>query len=114
MEASGLETVVNSIRCARCRELYLGHGYELAGDTPAAVEAYEAYVGDGFFDASLYVLHLPEPVVHERLGVLYEALDDQARALEHYREFVARWAGADPKLQPRVERARERISDLGG
>jgi hypothetical protein len=31
-------------------------------------------------------------------------------AAEHYRTFAALWSGADPELQPRVARARERVA----
>jgi tetratricopeptide (TPR) repeat protein len=110
VEASGLEAAANAVRCARCRRLYLGYAYELTGETQEAIDAYEAYVGDGFFDASLVVLHFPAPVVHERLGRLHHALGDSATAAEHYRTFAALWDGADPELRPRVARARDRIA----
>jgi hypothetical protein len=50
--------------------------------------------------------------VHERLGQLYEAQGNVAKALEHDRAFVALWDKADPELQPRVAAARARIARL--
>jgi tetratricopeptide (TPR) repeat protein len=114
VDGSGLRAAVGSIHCARCRHLFLGHGYEVEGNVPEAINAYEAFVGDGYFDAVLFVLHLPEPVVHERLGQLYETDGDPAKAVEHYRAFVSMWEDADPGLQHRVREARDRVASLGG
>ena len=40
-----------------------------------------------------------------RLGEIYEARGDRARAAERYGQFVELWKGADPELQPRVTEA---------
>ena len=113
-QEAGLESATNRLRCLRCARLYLGQGFQLAGDTEKAIGAYEAYVQDGFFDASLYEMHLPAPGVYERLGALYEEAGDAEKAAEHYREFARRWSEADPGLQPRVQRALERVAELEG
>jgi hypothetical protein len=84
------------------------------GTIPEAVDAYDAYIHDGFFDLPLFVMHIPAPVVHEKLGRLYETAGNMAKAVEHYREFARRWAGSDPDLQLRVAAAQERITALGG
>jgi len=52
------------------------------------------------------------PVAHERLGQLYEDMDQPEKAQAAYQRLVAAWEGADPELQPRVETARERIGAL--
>jgi tetratricopeptide (TPR) repeat protein len=113
-EEAELEASTELLRCARCRSFYLGYGFEQAGEDEKAIQAYEAYLRDGFYDASLYELHLPTPVVHERLGALYEGAGDAGKAAGHYREFARRWAEADPQLQPRVQRALEKAAELGG
>jgi tetratricopeptide (TPR) repeat protein len=112
VEESQLRPAVDALRTDRVGRLYLGHGYESAGDAQEAIGAYEAYLSGGYFDLPQFVLHLPAPVVHERLGRLYEAVGATARAVEHYRAFVTAWENADPSLQPRVERARESIERL--
>jgi hypothetical protein len=112
-EEAGLEAATELLRCARCRQLYLGYGFEIAGETERAIEAYEAYVQDGFFDASLFELHMPAPVVHERLCSLYEEVGDAEKAAEHFNEFARRWAEADAHLRPRVQRALEKATQSG-
>ena len=58
---------------------------------------------------------LETPVVaYERLGGLYEEMGRPEDAAAAYRRFVAAWEDADPRLQPRVEAARERARELGG
>jgi hypothetical protein len=49
-----------------------------------------------------------------RLGHLYEARGDHARAAENHVRFVEqRRQAADPELQPRVREARRRLAALG-
>lgn len=52
------------------------------------------------------------PLVHERLGQLYEATGDPANAAESYGRFVDLWADADPERQPRVQAARAALERL--
>ena len=51
---------------------------------------------------------------HERLGRMFEARGDRARAAAHYTKFVQLWRNADPELQPRVRAASARIIALRG
>ena len=53
------------------------------------------------------------PLAHERLGRLYEKMGRPEKARAAYDRFVESWEDADPKLQPRVEKARKRIEALG-
>ncbi|HYW30967.1 MAG TPA: protein kinase [Gemmatimonas sp.] len=48
----------------------------------------------------------------QRLGDLYEAKGDSARALDAYSRFVELWKDADPELQPVVRDVRARIDRL--
>ena len=61
-----------------------------------------------------YVAGWPHPVAHERLGQLYEEMGRPEDAAAAYRRFVAAWEDADPELQDRVVRARERLQALTG
>jgi serine/threonine-protein kinase len=53
------------------------------------------------------------PLAHERLGRLYEKMGRPEKARAAYDRFVDAWDDADPELQPRVERARNRIETIG-
>jgi tetratricopeptide (TPR) repeat protein len=114
VEESRIEEAARYVRCARCRHLYLGVANEFAGDLENAAKSYQAFLDDGFFDASLTVLYFPEPVIHERLGGLYEALGNPEKAVEHYTEFASQWADAEAGLLPRVEKALQRATALKG
>ncbi|MDX1579125.1 MAG: hypothetical protein R3266_11605, partial [Gemmatimonadota bacterium] len=107
-----LESAAETSPCARCADLVLGFGYELAGASDDAIEAYERYLAFPFFIGSSFELHNFAPVVHERLGWLYDARGDAAKAVEHFRAFADAWADADPDLQPRVQEARAKVEAL--
>lgn len=51
---------------------------------------------------------------YRRLGELYEARGDRAKAREYYRRFVDLWKDADPELQPYVAQARAALKGLSG
>jgi tetratricopeptide (TPR) repeat protein len=53
------------------------------------------------------------PVAQERLGRLYEKMGKPKKAKAAYERFIAAWKDADPELQDRVEKARERLDALG-
>jgi tetratricopeptide (TPR) repeat protein len=50
----------------------------------------------------------------KRLGELYEARGDRAKAREYYGRFVDLWKDADPELQPMVRDVRARLVRLAG
>lgn len=107
-----LEEASEGIRCARCRDLLVGYGAELAGRTEQAIGAYEAYLASSWFNGDEMLTHLFSTNVHERLGGLYEEVGDVENAVRHYRIFADRWANADASLQPRVRQALDRIATL--
>ncbi len=47
-----------------------------------------------------------------RRAEIYDRRGESAEAIRHYRRFIALWRDADPRLQPRVRRARERVAKL--
>jgi hypothetical protein len=47
-----------------------------------------------------------------RLGEMFEAKGDTAKAVEYYSQFTELWKDADPDLQVRVTEARNRIARL--
>lgn len=109
----GLESAVELHRCARCRDFFLGRGYEATGRIELAIEAYERFLAFPFFDGNDFVTQGMNSTVHERLGHLHDQAGNAPRAREHYRVFAELWRDADADLQPRVRRALERAAALG-
>jgi hypothetical protein len=50
--------------------------------------------------------------VHKRLGELYEAKGDLAKAESHYTDFVNLWKAADAELQPKVAEVNRRLAAI--
>ena len=53
------------------------------------------------------------PLVHRRLGELYDRTGQAAKAAEHYQAFIDLWRDCDPELQPQLEAARRALERLG-
>jgi tetratricopeptide (TPR) repeat protein/tRNA A-37 threonylcarbamoyl transferase component Bud32 len=68
-------------------------------------------VGSGF---KLLVAPWVEAPSLRRLGEIYEAKGEKAKAIESYARFVDLWKDADPKLQPSVREVKERMAKLVG
>ncbi|HEX6534051.1 MAG TPA: serine/threonine-protein kinase [Gemmatimonadaceae bacterium] len=99
--------------CTICLPAALGRAYDQARMGDSAITWYERFVDTPSsmrlkleLDPSL----LPRTL--QRLGELYEARGDRARAAAHYAAFVALWKDADPELQPRVADVRRRLARL--
>ncbi len=86
------------------------HAFDLAGQSDSAIATYEKFLiapdilGDfaGPYRAG----------THKRLGELYDAKHDTAKAELHYAQFLELWTDADPELQPKVREVRERLAAL--
>jgi len=97
--------------CAWCSSHQIAEIHEAAGDVESAIAEYERFVeGTWLHRLELDAILLPR--THERLAELYHARGDAENARRHLARFVELWEGADSVLQPRVERARERLSAL--
>jgi len=98
--------------CAHCNDLDLGRAYDLANKPDSAIAHWERWLTDSFE-------HNPGsdgpflPGVQKRLGELYEAKGDTARAESHYTSFVELWKNADAALQPKVAEVKKRLAALG-
>jgi len=99
--------------CAICLDLYLGRTFDAANQPDSAIARFEHFVTTPYHLRYLEGLD-PNylPAVYERLGQLYEAKGNAAKAAEHYRAFIELWKNADPELQPRVAEARRRLAKL--
>jgi eukaryotic-like serine/threonine-protein kinase len=97
--------------CAMCVLPVAAHAYDLAGNADSAVAIYERYLRrPGMYRVRTDALWLAG--AYKRLGELYDARGDQARAAEYYAKFVDLWKDADPELQPKVREVRTRLAQL--
>ena len=99
--------------CAPCLPFSLARAYDAAGTLDSAIANYEKYLATPYWLKYIPPLDpVRVPMIRERLGQLYEAKGDAAKAAEHYRAFIDLWKNADPELQPRVAEARRRLAKL--
>ena len=100
--------------CTICLSANLARAYDLAGNADSAIAHFERYLTTPYYNRVVNVALDPLLLAgtHKRLGELYEAKGDRARALAHYVAFVELWKDADPELQPKVAEVRGRIARL--
>jgi hypothetical protein len=96
--------------CSVCVLADIGRAYDLAGNADSAIAVFARYADGAERPAGQDARWLPG--IHKRLGELYEARGDRAKAASHYARFVELWNTADPDLQPRVAEARRRLQVL--
>ncbi|HEU4585603.1 MAG TPA: tetratricopeptide repeat protein, partial [Gemmatimonadaceae bacterium] len=86
----------------------LGRAFDQANEPDSAIAMYEQYLETTYADrgGDDYLMLAP---IRKRLGELYEAKGDTARAMSHYAAFVNLWKNADPELQPAVAEVRRRV-----
>lgn len=98
--------------CSTCAAPVIAYAYDNANRPDSAIALYTKYVEstsilnrfgtDGVFLAGAY----------KRLGELWEAKGDPAKAAGYYTKFVTMWKDADPELQPKVSEVRKRLVRL--
>ena len=97
--------------CAMCLYDDIAYVYARAGQPDSAIYWYEKYL-----DSPLYARYNAEggskPLMLKRMGELYQSLGNAEKAAVKYREFLALWDKADPRLQPKVADVRHRLSRL--
>ncbi len=99
--------------CATCGWFEIATIYDRAGQQDSALATYEQIVSTpGLYSLNdnFYTL----APTYKRLGELYEARGDRAKAREYYGRFVDLWKDADPELQPVVGDVRARLAQLAG
>jgi tetratricopeptide (TPR) repeat protein len=97
--------------CTACALPSIAQAYDLAGMADSAIAVFSRYVDA--VDRPLGTDYLTLAGSHKRLGELYEAKGDRAKAASHYTKFVALWKDADPELQPQVADVKKRLARLG-
>ena len=98
--------------CTFCSLPSLALAHDRAGQPDSAIAVMERYLGTramGRFNVTDWLFLAG---VHKRLGELYDARGDSARAVTHYEKFVELWKDADPELQPLVADVRRRLARL--
>ncbi len=88
----------------------VGDAFDLAGSPDSAIVYYEKFAAHPLSDFDLDPYYIAG--VFKRLGELYDAKGDTAKAEHYYQRFADLWKDAEPELQPKVRRARERIAEL--
>ena len=88
--------------------------WESAGEADSALERYERSVTQVEARSNTGGESWTLGPTYKRLGELYEAKGNRAKALEYYGNFVDLWRDADPVLQPQVADARARMAALAG
>ena len=106
-------TAANANRCAVCYSPEMARAYDLAGKPDSAIAALETYLNT----QTDIIDRLIEDGVslagaHKRLAELYDAKGNRDKAMSHYSRFIDLWKNADPDLQPHVQKARERLTQL--
>jgi tetratricopeptide (TPR) repeat protein len=104
-----IEDSRRGFRCTRCLRTELAMAYEALDRTDDAIATWRSIVEERS--------HAEDdpfefPLALERLGQLYDAQGDIDNAIALYNRFAELWSNADPELQPRVERAKNRVAAL--
>ena len=97
--------------CVFCAPAFIGIAYDRANMADSAIAYLERFISvpsGGRMGLDRWLL----APTHKRLGELYEAKGDNARAVSHYTEFVRLWERADPDMQPKVAEVRARLERL--
>lgn len=89
----------------------LGRAFDQASQPDSAIAYFERYL------STVSVVRAEDDFVylagiHRRLGELYEARRDTAKAIAHYNALIQLWKSADPDLQPVVAEMRRRVARL--
>jgi tetratricopeptide (TPR) repeat protein len=101
-------------RCKDCGWYEEGMAWEAAGQLDSAQAAFEHVLTSELRMNSIIFRASRLPQTHRRLGALYEARGDTAKAIEQYTVFLDLWREADPELQPQVRDVKERLGRMVG
>jgi tetratricopeptide (TPR) repeat protein len=100
-----------SLSCAMCLDAPIGIAHDRAGRPDSAIAYFEHFL------ETPYLFRMGQDAIQRawvlrRLGELYEAKNEPAKAEQYYRAFAEQWKDADPVLQPQVTEVRNRLTRL--
>ena len=89
---------------------FIAQAYDLAGKPDSAITYLEQFVAtpDPTLDETPNFL----AASYKRLGELYDAKGNKAKAIANFEKFVALWKNAEPELQPKVREVQEKLKRL--
>jgi tetratricopeptide (TPR) repeat protein len=101
--------------CLTCLPANLARVFDASGQTDSAIAQFELVLNTPQYNgwAQVGPGSVRSAIAHERLGWLYDAKGDTAKAVANFAKFLEWWDRADPELQPRVDAVRERLRKLG-
>jgi tetratricopeptide (TPR) repeat protein/TolB-like protein len=99
--------------CDACTYSRVARAYDKANVPDSAIVYFEKYFDSGYFNRLFDVDAVNRAPSARRLGELYEAKGDRAKAAHYYQMFVDLWKTADPELQPQVADVKKRLARLG-
>jgi tetratricopeptide (TPR) repeat protein len=100
-------------QCRECFSALQGRAFDQANVPDSTIAMYEAFLAvprtfrQGDLSDATYLAG-----IEKRLGELYEAKGERAKATQHYAHFVELWKNADAELQPKVADVRRRLERL--
>ena len=101
----------NGDDCTGCTLPYVALAHDLAGRPDSAIAVHERFLLDKtFYRMNIDAEHLGP--TYKRLGELYEAKGDKAKAVGYYQKFAELWKNADAELQPQVRAVRDKLAKL--
>ncbi len=98
--------------CELCYLYQLAQAFERVHEPDSALAAYEQVANGPAVFRVIQTSFVLAPT-YKRLGELYEARGDRAKALEYYGRFVDLWKDADPELLPVVRDVRAQRGSRG-
>jgi tetratricopeptide (TPR) repeat protein len=97
--------------CELCVWDDIAYVHAEAGAVDSAIFWYEKYLATPYLGRQNFEAGA-KPLMLKRLGELYETAGNAEKAALTYREFLKLWDKADPRLQPKVQDVRDRLSRL--
>jgi tetratricopeptide (TPR) repeat protein len=111
--AAGFQRARQALSCAVCFLYDEAEAWDGAGNADSTRSVLERAVNSNFSRDQTDDAINNGPAL-DRLGEMYEAKGDKAKAREYYQRFVDLWRAADPNFQPQVAEAKRRLAALGG